>query len=249
MRLVIFGIAFTYASKEAPNFGHDQYDDISSFHEGSLFLIEKALTPLSSTASQSPFNYSAFASAFTPGENTTSCESSCCVCVQESMPLMMGRVESKATDLCKTSKCPFMRKMCEWGSEHAEEWFGVLIQMSNAPQTVLAYCTGKGVCTIDEEPDSVEGGVGLSITIQNKRRKCMQKAMKWVMARTGESAKNWCKKTTSPYWIRVCDWASENPKTARGMLWGKVQPWKYASGWCARKFHPHTWTHQELLDI
>merc|ERR1719281_2119346 len=46
-----------------------------------------------------------------------------------------------------------------------------------------------------------------------------------------------CEETTSPVMQKMCPWMKENRAVSLGMLLSKVEPWKFAKGWCMHKQH------------
>lgn len=65
------------------------------------------------------------------------------------------------------------------------------------------------------------------------RRHCLKKAIRYVMHRSLRHLREECRKTDCPYMKKFCAFAKEHKPFVRGLVYGKVQPWKFAVGYCA----------------
>jgi hypothetical protein len=66
---------------------------------------------------------------------------------------------------------------------------------------------------------------------------CLKKAMRATMKFTFMKVKAMCMKNDSPKMRRMCPWMAQHKAEALGMLIAKVEPWKFAMGWCMHKKH------------
>lgn len=64
---------------------------------------------------------------------------------------------------------------------------------------------------------------------------CLGKGVRWTMKRAVHALIKKCEETSCPYFKAWCDWAAQHKEFVRGEIYAKVQPYKYAIGWCAGK--------------
>lgn len=67
--------------------------------------------------------------------------------------------------------------------------------------------------------------------------KCMEHGIKHVMHRALGKIKHMCEETSCPKKQKICGWTKEHREVAFGMLLAKVEPWKFALGFCTHKKH------------
>lgn len=62
---------------------------------------------------------------------------------------------------------------------------------------------------------------------------CLKDSVKWVLKHSEKALAKACEKTECPRFQKFCKWAEEHKDFVRGMIYGKVEPWKMAMGYCA----------------
>jgi hypothetical protein len=212
------------------------------------------------------FDFGSFAATFARGNSTdTDCKEACCQCVAGVTEAIMKKVMTRVEEVCKSPPdCPFIQKACEMMGNHSDTVFGFLLGRTEAGKLGFAYCLGASKCKMqaeethlfsalskpreredaikdreeDEhaarEPDHDDDKHG-----QGCRHKCMRKTIHRVMERRIQGASKMCESTQCPRMQRICAWAKAHHDVAVGLLAASVQPWKFASGFCARKHGQH----------
>merc|ERR1719421_1591889 len=64
---------------------------------------------------------------------------------------------------------------------------------------------------------------------------CMKRAMKKGVKMVVMKVKAMCEKTECPKMARICQFMTDNREAAFGMLVAKVEPWKFAKGFCMKQ--------------
>jgi len=74
---------------------------------------------------------------------------------------------------------------------------------------------------------------------------CMMEATRMGTMRAVMKVKAMCHETKCPVMLKMCPWMKENRAVSLGMILSKVEPWKFAKGWCmhAQRSHEHGWHH------
>ena len=67
---------------------------------------------------------------------------------------------------------------------------------------------------------------------------CLGKATKYIFRHVLHHIKEACESTEDPDVKKACDWMHEHKEATRGYVYGKVQPWKFAIGYCAHRECP-----------
>lgn len=102
-----------------------------------------------------------------------------------------------------------------------------------------------------EKDDEVAESVAPKCEEQKKHMKvcpkCMKKAMRHVMHHSVVKVKEMCAHVDQikcPVMKKMCPWMAQNKAVSLGMLIGKVEPWKFAFGFCLAKKKDHgRWPH------
>merc|ERR1719386_518172 len=66
---------------------------------------------------------------------------------------------------------------------------------------------------------------------------CMKKTIMKSSMKAIMKVKAMCEETTGTVMEKMCPWMKENREVSLGMILAKVEPWKFAKGWCMHKQH------------
>jgi len=68
---------------------------------------------------------------------------------------------------------------------------------------------------------------------RSKCAKCLRRSVKWQLRTATRALQEACEATKCPHFQKFCEWAEKHPHVTRGMIYGRLQPYKAAAGYCA----------------
>jgi len=89
-------------------------------------------------------------------DNITSSKA-CCQCVRHGVKWVIKRAEKRIEKVCEHTKCPVIKRHCEFIRNHKEIGRGMIIAHVHPLCLAHAYCTGRGDCQHKKDLNSYDG--------------------------------------------------------------------------------------------
>lgn len=181
----------------------------------------------------------------------------CITCVKKTSQKVMCYAFKYIKKYCEKTKCKRVQKYCKIIEEHKAFGYGLVWEKIQPLGLGAAYCCGSGECKnpsllpklVSEEEDLIPQDFKEFVTVASNGtlptvlsqqgdakgkdcKDCIHHSMAFVMHHMFDVVNKYCEKSKEPHVKKMCEFIHSHKEVAAGYIFGAIEPWKYAKGFC-----------------